>query len=275
MSYLINNQQKLNDIIFANRNKNYGAYVIRSVYGETVLKSLSIMAFGTLAIMYGIFYFCYRPISEDAIAIEDIKQIDSIYVIPFNLKQEKRTVEAKKTVNTPALPKLNLNEKNPNLVVKDSVQVNTIITTELNFTATINSSLTGTGSAEVNNSKGSGDEEKKGDDKGSKETKLLYEVDSEPEFEGGLPAITRFIQSKVRYPEIAVGEGKTGTVYVKFVVDETGKVTNLNLLNSLGYGLDDEALRVVGLLPKFKKPGMVQGKPVKVYYQLPIRFSLR
>lgn len=275
MSYLINNQQKLNDIIFANRNKNYGAYVIRSVYGETVLKSLSIMAFGTLAVMYGIFYLCYQPITEDTSVIDNIKQFDSIYVIPFNLKQEKKTIEAKKTISSPALPKPDLDKRSVNIVVKDSVQINSIIASEPNFTTTTNSSLTGVGSGETGNTIGSGDEEKKGDDKGEKETKLLFEVDSEPEFEGGLPGITRFIQSKVRYPEIAVGEGKTGTVFVKFVVDETGKVSNLNLLNSLGYGLDDEALRVVGLLPKFKKPGMVKGKPVKVYYQLPIRFSLR
>jgi protein TonB len=64
-------------------------------------------------------------------------------------------------------------------------------------------------------------------------------------------------------------------VYVKFVVSERGKVEKVMLQNNLGYGLDDEAKRVVSIIPDFKSPAKVKGHPVKVYYQLPIRFKLR
>ena len=60
-----------------------------------------------------------------------------------------------------------------------------------------------------------------------------------------------------------------------FVVDETGRVGTLSLLNNLGYGLDDEALRVVGMIPKFKSPAKANGEAVSVYFQLPIKFVSR
>ena len=60
MSYLVNNQQNLNEVIFANRNKSYGAYVIRSAYGNTIVKSLSIMILGFGTFMSLAFYFSNR-----------------------------------------------------------------------------------------------------------------------------------------------------------------------------------------------------------------------
>lgn len=102
-----------------------------------------------------------------------------------------------------------------------------------------------------------------------------FSVDREPEFEGGLAALYKFINNNIRYPSLAAELGKQGTVYVKFVVSERGKVEKVMLQNNLGYGLDDEAKRVVSIIPDFKSPASVKGHPVKVYYQLPIRFKLR
>ena len=99
-------------------------------------------------------------------------------------------------------------------------------------------------------------------------------VDESPEFEGGHAALLAFIKKHLVYPGPAADVGKQGTLYVKFVVDESGKVSNILLQNNLGYGLDDEAMRVVKMIPKFKSPGKVQGKPVKTYYQIPIKFKL-
>jgi protein TonB len=99
--------------------------------------------------------------------------------------------------------------------------------------------------------------------------------DTQPEFEGGLAALYAWMGRNLKYPEIAREIGKEGTVYVKFVVDQNGKVGHLSLLNTAGYGFDEEALRVVGMLPNFKKPGTVSGKAVKVYYHLPIKFRIK
>ena len=66
-----------------------------------------------------------------------------------------------------------------------------------------------------------------------------------------------------------------GTVYVRFVVDKSGKVGRAELLNKKGFGLDEEALRVVAMIPAFKKPGTKGGVPVNVYYNLPIKFRMQ
>jgi protein TonB len=83
MSYLFNNQQKLNDLVFANRNKNYGAYAIRSAYGSTLLKSLSCVIFGFVALMLGAYYFSNKP-SVKLDVLEPLQEI--IYTTPVDLQ---------------------------------------------------------------------------------------------------------------------------------------------------------------------------------------------
>ena len=90
-----------------------------------------------------------------------------------------------------------------------------------------------------------------------------------------MPALYKFVASRLKYPNRALEEGKEGIVYVKFVVDEKCKVCDITLLNNTGYGLDEEALRVVNMLPNFKKPARIKGEAVKVYFQLPIKFRTK
>ena len=86
---------------------------------------------------------------------------------------------------------------------------------------------------------------------------------------GGLGAL----QSKINYPEIAKKAGVEGTVFLQFVVDENGNVVDPQVVKGIGAGCDEEALRAVRQV-KFK-PGMQRGRPVKVRFQLPVRFRLK
>lgn len=94
-----------------------------------------------------------------------------------------------------------------------------------------------------------------------------------PAFVGGDPAIFRYLQERLNYPEEAKENEIQGVVVVEFVINKTGDVTNVMLVQDLGGGCGKEALRVIKLMPRWI-PGQVDGRPVKVRYTLPIRFVL-
>lgn len=100
-------------------------------------------------------------------------------------------------------------------------------------------------------------------------------VEIMPEFPGGDGALAKFLNNHVRYPSMASEIGVEGTVYVKFVVGETGEISHVELVGAKkGAGLDEEALRVVKKMPKWR-PGRQNGRNVAVYFNLPIRFVLQ
>ena len=98
-------------------------------------------------------------------------------------------------------------------------------------------------------------------------------VDNMPEFPGGDLGIMRYIQRNVKYPQIAKDYNITGKVYVQFIVDKTGEVTNVKVVRGVDKNLDAEAVRVIKSLPKYK-PGKQNGKPVRVMFTIPINFTL-
>jgi protein TonB len=269
MSYLVNNQQHLNDVIFANRNKSYGAYAIRSTYGNTMFKSLSIMMimFGSLVSLA--YYFSHRndrPKEEQTIPFE----ADTMVTV-FNLPPEEK-IEPKEVSTTKKTPVAASVDNSISTKIIDTLTTET--STVLNITSAVNvgasTNSIGTDATPIPPENG-------GNTAGStnidSEPKEIISVDTPPEFEGGLDALYKFIYRHVKYPADAVERGISGKVTVKFVVDEKGKVSNLTLLNRVGYGIDEEALRVVGIIPNFKSPAKVNARPVKVYYNIPIRFK--
>ena len=98
-------------------------------------------------------------------------------------------------------------------------------------------------------------------------------VENMPEFPGGDLGLMKFIQKNVRYPAIAKEYNITGKVYVSFIVDKQGNVTNVKIVRGVDKNLDAEAKRVVSSLPKYK-PGKQRGKPVRVMFTIPINFTL-
>jgi periplasmic protein TonB len=95
-----------------------------------------------------------------------------------------------------------------------------------------------------------------------------------PEFPGGTAALMAFLAREINYPALAREMNITGTVYIGFVIERDGSTSDIKLLRGIGGGCDQEAMRVVGLLPAWK-PGMQAGRPVRVTYNLPVKFILR
>ena len=106
------------------------------------------------------------------------------------------------------------------------------------------------------------------------ETKVFFIVEEMPEFPGGEMALRQFIANAIKYPVIAQENGIQGKVYVTFVVDADGGISNAKIARGVDASLDKEALRVVNMLPKWK-PGKQRGKPVRVSYTVPINFVLQ
>lgn len=106
------------------------------------------------------------------------------------------------------------------------------------------------------------------------EGEVFQVVEVDPQFEGGLEALYKYLAENIKYPEQAKSDGIQGRVFVRFVIEADGSVTNAQVLRGIGGGCDEEALRVVEAMPKWT-PGMQQGKPVRVQFNLPITFKLQ
>lgn len=106
------------------------------------------------------------------------------------------------------------------------------------------------------------------------EIQPFEQADVMPVFPGGDQAILQFIVENTRYPEGAQKIGTQGKVIVRFAIEADGSVDKISILKGTDPELDAEALRVIGKLPKFK-PGLVDGKPVPVWYMVPINFTLK
>jgi TonB family protein len=95
-----------------------------------------------------------------------------------------------------------------------------------------------------------------------------------PLYEGGQGAIESYITNNLQYPQEAIDNGIEGTVQVQFGVDENGNIANVTTVgNKIGYGLEEEAIKVVSNMPKWN-PGKVKGKSVKTRMILPITYRL-
>lgn len=103
---------------------------------------------------------------------------------------------------------------------------------------------------------------------------IYNQVEVMAEYPGGFEKMAEFLGKNIVYPEEAKEKNIQGTVLVSFVVEKNGKITDAKVVRSIGGGCDEEALRVVNAMPKWK-PGMQNGKKVRVQFALPIKFKLQ
>jgi protein TonB len=106
------------------------------------------------------------------------------------------------------------------------------------------------------------------------EAQIFMVVESMPEPPGGIAALYKYLGENIKYPQMAKESGIQGTVYVTFVVERDGSITDVRVLRGIGGGCDEEAIRVVKNMPKWT-PGKQRGKPVRVQYNLPVKFILQ
>jgi len=93
------------------------------------------------------------------------------------------------------------------------------------------------------------------------------------DFPGGEEALITFIKKETKYPDSARVKAIEGTVYISFIVTKSGDIDNVKVLRGIGGGCDEEAVRVIKFMPRWK-PGNIAGLPVAVKMNIPIKFSL-
>ena len=100
-----------------------------------------------------------------------------------------------------------------------------------------------------------------------------FDVQQAPEFPGGNDSLNQYIGRNLKYPRLAAENGIQGMTVLKFVIERDGVISNVNLVRDIGGGCGTEAKRLVEAMPKWA-PGKKNGKPVRVQYQMPVRFRL-
>lgn len=107
-----------------------------------------------------------------------------------------------------------------------------------------------------------------------KEDEIVSKADKMPRFKGGDKKLQAYLNKNLNYPKLAKENRVEGTIYISFVVTKKGKITDITQLNKKnGWGLDEEAYRVVKSMPKWK-PAKQNGKRVNCKLTLPIKFRL-
>ena len=99
-------------------------------------------------------------------------------------------------------------------------------------------------------------------------------VEEMPVFPGGDMERLRYLAANIQYPIQATENGIQGTVYFQFIVDSKGNITDVKILRGIGGGCDEEALRVINMMPQWK-PGRQNGRTVRVIYNMPVVFKIQ
>ena len=268
MNILNNNTNKLNDLVFENRNKEYGAYAIRASYDMALLKSIGALItllFISFGVAFGYSKMTYVEIVEsiDLDGIETVCPIEEIKEITLTPLTPPEAAAAPLGTSTPtiftdtAIENHSVtNVENPNAGLGNENSTGASSNSTVSSTNTITSVSTDPINTGVS-------------------TEVI--LDSEmPEFSTEPNGVLKYVASSIVYPEMAKNIGAEGTVHVTFVVNEFGKVDNVKVLRGIGYGCDEEVVRIITRMPKWIKAGKDEkGRPVRVRYNIPVRFKLK
>jgi protein TonB len=107
----------------------------------------------------------------------------------------------------------------------------------------------------------------------SVDDEVFVVVEEQAEFPGGLDSMYAYIVKNLKYPEAAKEKGIEGRVFVSFIIEKDGSISNVKLLRGIGGGCDEASVEMVKNMPKWK-PAKQRGKPVRCQFTLPIKFEL-
>lgn len=109
--------------------------------------------------------------------------------------------------------------------------------------------------------------------KGSVDDEVFVVVEEQAEFPGGLDSMYAYIVKNLKYPEAAKEKGIEGRVFVSFIIEKDGSISNVKILRGIGGGCEEAVVEMIKNMPKWK-PGKQRGKPVRFQFTLPIKFEL-
>jgi periplasmic protein TonB len=249
--------ESLEDMVFKGRNQEYGAYVLRKKYKKYMTISMII---ALIILIGGVAY-----------------PVIASYISKNKIIKEDKSVETE-ILNA---PKEDLPPPPPPPPPPEAMAEKVKFTVPKVVEDTVESGLaTQDDLSTKGNTEAPPDEEIKIEE--VKEQVIQQEapkeiftvVEEQPGYPGGDEARIRFLQENIKYPEEAKELGVQGKVFVTFVVEVDGSITDVRVLRGIGAGCDEEAIRVVKSMPRWV-PGKQRGQPVRVQFNLPIKFTLQ
>ncbi len=250
----VNRGADLFEIVFSGRNQAYGGYVLRKKYNKYVLIStiLAVLLFTGLTVGPVLYYY-FEPIP--LIDNDMITDVQYYSMLPPPSEDPDRLAGS--------VPKPPPEEQAP--VVVDSVTAEKLKPVEDNpplEEETVPADTAGKGQGNALNGHGEGDA-----------TGIVTVIDVYPRYPGGDDARLWFLRKNVRYPETALKAGVQGVVVVVFIIEIDGYLSHIEVTKGIGGGCDEEAIRVVKLMPRWE-PARRNGKSVRVVVRMPIVFRM-
>jgi periplasmic protein TonB len=272
------NFETLDEMLFENRNKEYGAYFLRKNYNRHLSKALLIGVAPLLLFFLSSFIIARNTVKKIKPTIDTSQRIinwpENPPTLPKPPKEESNLPIKKVKVKTMVIP----TEVTPVEDIKSIVAVDIPTDDELENVAI------GIKNQEGKAAEGSfnlpSEIEQKGVFEKASEPPVKPEIDKTfitsevmPEFEGGIQKMYKWLGKNLKYPLLASNHGIEGRVIVTFVVEKDGGISNVEILKGVGFGCNEEAERVIKAMPKWKA-GLQNGKPVRVRYTIPLNFQI-
>lgn len=265
------------DILFDDRNKDYGAYDLRRKYDKRVRNAVITMAAVITAIIGG-YTISTRLMASDhePFIVKDYVPLPPMEKIEVPVEPPVIPPPQAHTPPPAAAPTIDHSvfkiDRDENVRPEDEVPKNADLGDKAIGVANIDGDPNGVDFGVPEGTGGTGVVKVP---EAVKRDEPFLTVEIMPEFPGGEAALRKFLNNNIHYPSMAQENGVSGMIFVRFVVDKTGQITNVETVGAKkGAGLEEEALRVVRKMPKWK-PGRQNGENVPVYFNLPINFKMQ
>ena len=254
----------MDDIVFDNRNKDYGAYQLRIITKKNVRTGLLIAIFSFAAILV------LSQVDWGFLAKKDVAENETVVNLteppPLDNKPPPPTPPPPPPPTRPTVKFVEMIVKKQKEVHEDEPPPPVPVDDKVDI-----STKTQEGDP---NAKAAIEEPVVSEAPVVEQPKIFTFVEQNPQFPGGDGELMKFLQKNIQYPQMERDNDIQGKVLLRFVVMEDGSVSDVQVIRAVSPGLDKEAVRVVKMLPKFA-PGKQQGKPVRVYFNLPVVFRLQ
>jgi protein TonB len=267
------------DLMFENRNKEYGAYVLRRQTTARNIKSIiTVLIIFALVMAYMIAKNAYDDYQKAHQAQTQVTELTALTETKKEAKVERKEIVKQEKVEQ-VVEKVKSSIKFTAPVIKKDDEVRP--EDEMKSQDEIMNSKVAVGFANVVGNDESGEVLKAKEvlvtepvKPKEEENKVFDVVEQMPSFPGGMSALMAYLQKSIKYPPVAEENGIQGRVICTFVVERDGSVTDVRVAKSVDPSLDKEAVRVVSAMPKWI-PGKQNGSSVRVKFTLPVTFKLQ
>jgi protein TonB len=263
MNILKQPNNNLDELVFENRNKAYGAYVLRSNYDKNLKRSFLLTFVTPLLII--VFSIVYNKLHGNEVVIKPTdKDTDSLVIIEVVLEKKKFVEEVEKAMTNQ--PKVEGNNQNY------QVERNQNIRTELSDSIITRAPFDGPEGLAIGDILPTlplGPSGPKGEE-GNNEEFSIGDIEKMPEFNGDL---YEYLGNELKYPSAALANNLEGKVMASFVINKNGEISDIEILKKIGFGFDEEAVRVIKNMPKWSA-GEQNNRKVNVKMVLPIVFEV-